>query len=142
MEQFTYYHPINLRYGDLDPQGHVNNAVYLTYVESARLGYYEATGIWRSDSGMLTGMVVAHIDIDYLAPITPGKDIRVGIRLLRIGNKSLTLGFQIESVKEGSVVAKGTSVMVAYDNDAEKSIAFPQEWREMILNYEEKHGGT
>ena len=47
MEQFTYYHPITVRYSDLDPQGHVNNAVYLTYVEIARLGYYEATGIWR-----------------------------------------------------------------------------------------------
>ena len=142
VEQFTYYHPITVRYGDLDPQGHVNNAVYLTYVESARLGYYEATGIWRGDSGMLTGMVVAHIDIDYLAPITLEQAVRVGIGLVRIGNKSLTLGFQMESMPEGSIVAKGTSVMVAYDNDTQTSIPLPPEWHKKIHNYEAEHGGS
>ena len=38
-ENYTYYHPINVRFADLDPQAHVNNAIYLTYLESARLGY-------------------------------------------------------------------------------------------------------
>jgi len=142
MDRFTYDHPITVRYDDLDPQGHVNNAVYLTYVEISRLGYYEATGIWRGDSGMLTGMVVAHIDIDYLAPITLGQDIRVGTRLVRIGNKSLTLAFQMESLPEKALAARGTSVMVAYDNDAQQSIPFPPEWREKILKYEEEHGGS
>jgi acyl-CoA thioester hydrolase len=135
--RFNYYHPITVRYGDLDPQGHVNNAAYLTYAESARLGYYQATGIWRSDSGVLTGMVVAHIDIDYLAPINLGQEIRVGIRLARIGNKSLTLDFQMDSLPEKNIAARGTSVMVAYDNKAQKSIPFPLEWREKLLKYEE-----
>ncbi len=140
MEKFTYTHPITVRYGDLDPQGHVNNAAYLTYVESARLGYYEATGIWRQDPGMLTGMVVAHIDIDYLVSIILGMAICVGIRLGRIGNKSLTLAFQIENAVDSSVVARGTSVMVAYDSAAKKSIPFPPEWREKILKYEDQNG--
>ena len=138
--KFSYYHPITVRYGDLDPQGHVNNAVYLTYVESARLGYYEATGIWQKDSGALTGMVVAHLDIDYLSPITLGQLIQVGIRLVRIGNKSLTLDFQIEALPEKSLVARGTSLMVAYDNDTQKSRPFPAEWREKILQFTEKNG--
>ena len=92
----------------------------------------------QASGGALTGMVVAHIDIDYLAPITLGQEIRLGIRLVRIGNKSLTLGFQMESLPEGSVVAKGTSVMVAFDNDAGKSIPFQQEWRKKIYKFEEK----
>ncbi len=142
MAAYHFYHPITVRYGDLDPQGHVNNAVYLTYVESARLGYYQATGIWRRDSGMLTGMVVAHIDIDYRAPITLGQAIRVGIRLVRIGNKSLNLAFQMEALPSKTIAATGASVMVAYDNDAQQSIPFPREWREKILKYEEKQGGV
>jgi len=125
MEKFSYTHPITVRYGDLDPQGHVNNAVYLTYIESARLGYYEATGIWQSDSGLLTGMVVAHNDIDYVASITLGMAIRVGIRLVRIGHKSLTLAF---------------SVMVAYDSIEKKSISFPPAWREKIHLFEDQNG--
>jgi len=140
MAKFTYYHPIPLRYADLDPQGHVNNAVYLTYVESARLGYYEATGIWQKDSGDLTGMVVAHLDIDYLSPITLGQHIQIGIRLARIGHKSLTLDFQIELLPEGSVVARGKSVMVAYDNAAQSSRPFPADWREKILQFEKQNG--
>jgi acyl-CoA thioester hydrolase len=138
--RFSFYHPITVRYADLDPQGHVNNAVYLSYVESARLGYYQATGIWQKDSGALTGMVVAHLDIDYLASITLGMALRVGIRLERIGNKSLTLAFQIESLPEHSVMARGTSVMVAYDNAAQKSIPFPLDWREKIQQFEEQNG--
>jgi acyl-CoA thioester hydrolase len=140
MEKFSYTHPITVRYGDLDPQGHVNNAVYLTYIESARLGYYEATGIWQSDSGLLTGMVVAHNDIDYVASITLGMAIRVGIRLVRIGYKSLTLAFQMESLPEKSVIARGTSVMVAYDSIEKKSISFPPAWREKIHLFEDQNG--
>jgi acyl-CoA thioester hydrolase len=137
---FSYYHPITVRYSDLDPQGHVNNAVYLTYVESARLGYYGATGIWQGDSGSLTGMVVAHLDIDYLASVTLGMALRVGIGLVRIGNKSLTLAFQIEALPDRRIMARGTSVMVAFDNAAQKSRPFPPDWREKIRRYEEQNG--
>lgn len=141
MEKFSYFHLNTVRYADLDPQGHVNNAVYLTYLESARLGYYEETGIWRKDSGDLTGMVVAHIDIDYLSPVTLGQHLRVGIRQVRIGNKSLTLAFEMVSLPDNTLVARGTSVMVAYDNDTQQSIPFPEEWRHKIEEFE-KHGGS
>jgi len=136
-DTFTYYHPIAIRYSDLDPQGHVNNTAYLTYLESARLGYYEAVGIWDKHSGEKTGMVVAHIDIDYLSPVFFGQKIRVGLHTERIGTKSLTLGFQVESLPDGKPMARGRSIMVAYDNDAETSRIFPQDWREKILEFEE-----
>lgn len=137
---YTYYHPITVRYRDLDPQGHVNNTVYLTYLESARLGYYEAVDIWRKDSGLSTGMVVVHNDIDYVAPVLLGDDVQVGIQLTRLGTKSLTFEFQIESKNDGRVFAKGQSIMVAYDNQAEKSIPIPEDWRERINRYEKGNG--
>ena len=46
MTKFRYYHLIEVRYGDLDPQGHVNNACYLTYMEQARIGYIQHLGLW------------------------------------------------------------------------------------------------
>lgn len=134
---FRYYYPIDIRYSDLDPQGHVNNTAYLTYLESARLGYYGAVGIWDKHSGEKTGMVVAHIDIDYLAPIFFGQDIQVGLRAERIGTKSLTLGFQIESLPEGKPMARGRSIMVAFDNETDTSRLFPQDWRDKITKFEE-----
>ncbi len=137
---FTYYHPIIVRYGDLDPQGHVNNAVVLTYLESARLGYYEKVGIWKKDSGMTTGMVVAHIDIDYLAPIFLEQSIRVGLRMAKMGTKSLTFEFCIEAVPGARPLAKGHSVMVVYDNESEKSLPIPPAWREKINQFEKMEG--
>ena len=136
----TYYHPITIRFADLDTQGHVNNAVYLTYVESARLGYYEQAGIWRWESGVNTGMVVAHIDIDYLAPIFFGQEIRVGLELARLGHKSFSLAFLIESVPDGIPLASGSSVMVPYDSERDKSIPIPADWRKKILEFEQKEG--
>jgi acyl-CoA thioester hydrolase len=136
LEFFPYYHPITVRFADLDPQGHVNNAVYLTYLESARLGYYEQAGIWGREAGMKTGMVVAHIDIDYLAPIFFGQDIQVGVRLARLGQKSFTLAFVIETVPEKVPLARGTSVMVAYDSTTGQSIPVPPDWREKLLYFE------
>ncbi len=137
-KSFTYYHPIVVRYGDLDPQGHVNNAVVLSYLESARLGYYEKVGIWQRDSGMTTGMVVAHIDINYLAPIYLGQGVRVGLRMARLGTKSLTFDFRIEKVPGPHHLAQGKSVMVAFDNETEKSILIPPDWREKINQFENK----
>lgn len=133
---FTYYHPITVRYGDLDPQGHVNNAVYLTYLESARLGYYEKSGIWVPNSGVTTGMVVARVEIDYLATIRFGEAVQVGVRLGRMGEKSLTFAFQVELVLSCQPAARGVSVMVAYDNAKGQSRPIPLEWREKLNQFE------
>jgi len=136
LADFTYSHPITVRFADLDPQGHVNNAVYLTYLESARLGYYEKAGTWQREAGMKTGMVVAHIDIDYLAPIFFGQDIQVGLKLARLGHKSFTLAFVIETVPGKTPLARGTSVMVPYDSTIGESIPVPPDWREKLLYFE------
>lgn len=137
---YTYYHPIVVRFADLDTQGHVNNAMYLTYVESARLGYYEQVGIWRREDGVNTGMVVAHIDIDYRAPIFFGQEIQIGLRLAHLGQKSFTLEFLIETVQGRVPLASGTSVMVAFDSKSETSIPIPPDWRKSILTFEEGPG--
>ena len=136
LADFTFFHPITVRFADLDPQGHVNNAVYLTYLESARLGYYEKVGIWQREVGMKTGMVVAHIDIDYLAPIFFGQDIQVGVKLARLGQKSFTLVFVIETVPGEVPLARGTSVMVTFDSTTGKSIPIPPDWREKLVYFE------
>jgi len=138
--QYTYYHPIVVRYGDLDPQGHVNNVVYLTYLESARLGYYQQVGIYHPDSRLLTGMVVVHNEIDYLASIRFGQGVRVGLRVESLGTKSITFAFQIETDPEGISLARGKSVMVTYDNEKAQSIPIPPDWREKIIQYERHNG--
>ena len=140
IELFTYFHPIYIRFSDLDAQGHVNNAVYLTYLESARLGYYQTTGIWDNRSGAKTGMVVAHIDIDYVAPIFLGQSIEVGLRMVRLGNKSMTLAFQIRAREGTQIFARGESVLVVFDDREERSMPIPAEWRNKITQFEKQKG--
>lgn len=135
---FTYYHPITVRYADLDPQGHVNNAAYMTYLEAARLGYYERAGIWSPKSGDHTGMVVAHAEIDFLAPIVYGQPLRVGVRLEKMGTKSMIFDFLVEAADGSKAFARGQSVMVAYDNANGTSRAIPPEWRKKLTDFEGK----
>ena len=136
-QDFNFYHPITVRYRDLDAQGHVNNAVFLTYLESARIGYYQAVGFWHPGAFPQTGMVVAHNAIDYLAPILFGQSIRVGLRTDAMGTKSLKMSFLIEN-GDGQEVARGKSVMVAYDNQQDKSVPIPEDWRKKINQFEKQ----
>ena len=137
---FTYTHPITVRYRDLDPQGHVNNSVYLTYLEAGRIGYYQQVGIYHPDQTLLTGMVVVRNEIDYLAPIQLGQEISVGLRVEKLGTKSITFAFQMDTLPAGKSLALGRSVMVAYDNETEEGIPIPAAWREKIITYEESKG--
>ena len=140
-QQFVFYHPIIVRYADLDPQQHVNNAAYLTYLESARMGYYSESGLWNGQSVREIGMVVASLRIDYLKSILFGKKVRVGLMVSHIGNKSIRFQHQIEDAENGDVFARGEFVMVAYDSVNERSIRVPDDWRKKIAQFE-KNGDT
>jgi hypothetical protein len=59
MNEYNFYYPIEVRYGDLDPQGHVNNAKYLTYMEQARVAYIRRLGVWKGDSFLDIGIILA-----------------------------------------------------------------------------------
>jgi hypothetical protein len=73
MPDFHFYHPIEIRYGDLDPQGHVNNAAYLTYMEQARLKYYEHLGLFKGNDFLRLGFLKPRAPI---RPILYGTDPR------------------------------------------------------------------
>ena len=135
-QKFAYYHPIIVRYADLDPQQHVNNAAYLTYLESARMGYYSESGLWNGQSVREIGMVVASLRIDYLKSILFGKKVRVGLMVSHIGNKSIRFQHQIEDAENGDVFARGEFVMVAYDTENERSVRVPEDWRKKIAQFE------
>jgi acyl-CoA thioester hydrolase len=137
MADFRFYHPIEIRYGDLDPQGHVNNAKYLTYFEQARVTYWMDLKLFTKDqSFMELGMILADVHITYLEPIYFGQNIKVGVRVTRLGNKSMTWEQNIVDAETGRQLANGEVIVVAYDYKAGKTISVPQEWREKITEFE------
>ena len=137
MSDFHFYHPIEVRYGDLDPQGHVNNAKYLTYFEQARIAYWIQLGLFTKDqSFMPLGLILADLHITYLEPIYYGQNIKVGVHISKLGNKSMTWEHNIVDAETGKELARGEVIVVAYDYQAEKTVSIPQEWREKISKFE------
>lgn len=137
MSDFHFYHPVEVRYGDLDPQGHVNNAKYLTYFEQARIAYLVELGLFTKDqSFMEIGVILADVHITYLEPVYFGQKIKVGARVSKLGNKSILCEQNIVDADTDKELAKGEVVMVTYDYRAEKTISVPQEWREKIMEFE------
>ncbi len=137
MSDFHFYHPIEVRYGDLDPQGHVNNAKHLTYFEQARIEYWIQMGFFTKDqSFMEIGVIVADVHLTYLQPVYFGQNIKVGVRVVKLGNKSMIWEQNIVDADTNKELAKGELVIVTYDYKAGKTIPIPQEWREKIIEFE------
>jgi acyl-CoA thioester hydrolase len=135
---FRFYHPIEVRYGDLDPQGHVNNARYLTYCEHARISYVRHLGLWREDASWLDfGFILAEVRLTFLKPVRFGQPLRLAVRTTHLGSKSLTMEYQLEDVQSGEALSTGSSVMVAYDYQRNQSVPIPQNWRDVIIEYED-----
>jgi acyl-CoA thioester hydrolase len=132
MTAYHVYTSIQVRYSDLDPQWHVNNARYLSYLEQARVDYIRALDLWDGQDFFRIGLIVADIHIAYLAPINLGQRVRVGIRTTRIGNKSLQFAYTVEDEDSGKALASAESVMVAYDYRQQISIPVPTDWRVKI----------
>ncbi len=136
MSTFHFFHPIVVRYGDLDPQGHVNNAAYLTFLEHARVNYIRQLDLWDGKSFLKIGFILARIELDYKAPILLTDEIEVGVRTSRLGNKSLDMEYLIREIGGGKVFGEGKTVQVAYDYQSRKTIPLKPSWREIIAKFE------
>jgi len=135
MPAFQFYQPINVRYGDLDPQGHVNNASYLTYLEEARIGYIKQLGLWTGGSFLDIGIIVADAQVTFRMPLVYGVQVQVGVKVESIGGKSLKMAYSIED-HEAKIYAKASTVLVAFDYHSGKTILVPDDWRSAINSFE------
>ncbi len=129
MKTFNYSVPIDVRYGDLDPQWHVNNARFLTFLEHARLSYLMHLGLFDGVNFFDFHTIVADIHIAYLAPIQLQQKVAVYIRCDRIGTKSLTFVYEIRDEDTQKVLATAETILVAYDYHQQKSTVVSDEWR-------------
>lgn len=136
MPDYKFFHPIVVRYGDLDPQGHVNNAAYLTYLEHARVNYIRHLDLWDGKSFLKIGFILARVELDYKAPILMTDEVEVGIRTSRLGNKSLDMEYLVREIGAGKVYGIGKTVQVAYDYQTGMTIPLRTNWRETIEKFE------
>jgi acyl-CoA thioester hydrolase len=126
MQNYTFEHEIEIRFRDCDALGHVNNAVYLSYLEQARVVHWQrltgATGVPRS-------FIVARVECDYRAPATLGDRLIVRLGVAAIGRSSFTLAYEVLNARTRTVVATARTVQVMYDYDARSSVPLPDHVR-------------
>lgn len=119
---------VDVRYSDLDTFGHVNNAVYATLCEEARVDYFADV----LDLGVHDiSFVVARLELDYRKAIPDVGDVTVAVDITDFGRTSFTMGYELRH--DDSVVATAETVQVAVDEDGEP-IEVPHEWREQVAD--------
>lgn len=136
MDGFPVEIVIPVRFRDIDGMGHVNNAVFSTYLELAREAYWrrllkleEDDAFSLADYMSSSGFILARMEIDFLVQIPHGGAVRVGIRCARLGGKSWDYEYLVESSRGNVVHARARSVQVAYDYGRQTSIPLSDELR-------------
>jgi len=131
---FTLSLDLAPRFRDTDAMGHINNAVYVTYLEVARQEY------WRAFSGdedyRRVPFILAGVQIDFRSEALVSETLEIGIRCDWIGTKSFAFGYEIREKRSGRLVAEATSVQVCYDYAAKRSIPVPDDLRRTFEKYE------
>jgi acyl-CoA thioester hydrolase len=133
MEGFRFVYPQEVTFRDLDVFGHVNNAVYLTYLENARVAYLrEVLGLDSLDDLLV---IVANVNIDFRTRASLGETLEIGARTSRIGTKSFDLDHEIRG-PDGRLVAAAATTLVTFDYRGDSTMPVPDLWRERIEAYE------
>lgn len=132
MENYQVTVDAQVRFADTDALGHVNNAVFLSWMELGRMAFSDAklpTIDWTK-----VGFILAHVSIDYLEPVFLEDKVKVYMKAGKVGGKSVVLDCLITKTdKKGErPAAKGNNIIVAFDYQKNTSVLIPEEWKEAM----------
>ena len=132
MEEIVFHHtlPIQLRFNDVDKFGHVNNTVYFSFYDLGKTEYFASVcpGVdWEK-----IGIVVVHIEADFVKQIFASDHIAVQTAVSKIGTKS----FHLIQRETNEVKCTCKSVMVTFDLEKHESMPLTKEWIEAICKFE------
>lgn len=139
-EQFWFFHPFRVRYSEIDGQGVVFNAHYLTYFDTTITEYFRALGYDQYADAKQTGedFHVVRSLIEYKAPVRFDQEIDVGARVARIGSSSLTFELAIYLKGAADALVTGEIVWVNTNQTTHRPVPISQKIREQI-SAREKH---
>jgi acyl-CoA thioester hydrolase len=137
-EQFWFFHPFRVRYSEIDGQGVVFNAHYLTYFDTTITEYFRALGYDQYADAQTSGVdfhVVKSL-IEYKAPVRFDQELDVGARVSRIGNSSLTFELAIFPKAGTEALVTGEIVWVYTDQQTHRPVRIPASIRDLIATRE------
>jgi acyl-CoA thioester hydrolase len=146
---FSHTHLVEVRLADTDAMGHVNNAFYLTYVEIARVAYYEQVigePLPLGVHGAEEGMILAEIRVTYRSQAFYGETLAIESRIERIGRSSFSMAHRLTAPASrfggARLIAVADSVLVSYDYREDRPIPVPGAWRTRIEAFEGRSFGA
>jgi acyl-CoA thioester hydrolase len=116
---------VPVAWGDMDAFGHVNNTRYFRYFETARIEFFAGFGFL----GQGVGPILAATSCRFRAPVVFPDTLRVGSRVVSVGEDRFTLEHAAYSEKLDRIAAIGEAVVVSYDYAAGSKVALPPEWK-------------
>lgn len=137
MQGFAFEMEQCVVFRDIDMLGHVNNTVYSTYFETARIEYLYAVG---AEAAASLPLILAEITITYKSPAFLREKLAIGVRVAEIRNSSFVIESQIIEKTTGRLVATSRAVAVHYDYGEKRPKPLPNEWRQRIEQFEAQAG--
>ncbi len=136
-ENFKHKTKIIIRFSDLDAMQHVNNATYLTYLEEARIDYFNNL-FDRKKENLDFEAVIGRIEINYVYPIVLGDEIEVFTRVSKLGNKSVDVEHIIAIKKNNEYIQAANSItkLVYYDYKSQTTMVIPDTEKKVIAKFE------
>jgi acyl-CoA thioester hydrolase len=143
-DTFHFSTPIKIRFRDLDAFGHVNNAVYFTYMEMARTEYFTHVGLRKKEHIPSFGgnerlpvfFIVAEAACQFKAPIQMDTPLIVKVRVHGLRSSSFSMEYHFVDQATEQIVAIGRTINVTYDYSAGCSVPMPDEWRTILTTFE------
>ncbi len=135
MEGFRFVMEQQVVFRDIDMLGHVNNAVYATYFETARVEYFHQLAEALSEQ---FSFILAELTITYRSPAFLRERLLIGTRVSEIRNSSMVIEGQIIEKNSGRLVATSRAVLVHFDYGQQRPVPIPQHLRAQIARFEGK----
>jgi acyl-CoA thioester hydrolase len=137
-EQFPYWHTIEVRWGDMDAMGHVNNSIYFRYCESARIALLRQFDIRGRAEGSQFGPTLVSTSCDYKREVRYPATLDVGVRVAHLSQRSFTMEYAMFFHGTDEVAAIARSVNAWVDYAAQKAVPLPEDLRAVLLNFYQK----
>jgi len=118
LSDFPFHYKLKTRWKDMDAFGHVNNAVFLSYIEDARINFFKRWNLCVENRSI----IMASAKIDYLRQIDHPSHLIVGERISRIGRKSFDIESAVYIKDETDAVAISIVTCVCYDYKKNESV--------------------
>lgn len=134
MSRYKFTKRIEVRFRDCDPMGHVNNAVYLTYLEVARFAYWRHVFAGRDTTR--DAFILARVECDFRAQAVMGEELEVRLRVDRMGRSSFDFQGEIVRPADSTRLLESRAVMVMYDYAASMPVPIPEATRLRLEEFE------